>query len=288
MWQNRIVLLPAKTRQGEHGHTPSWSGSRRLEKKSFRKGRILSIGGEADQEYVWEWGWSSRRWGGRRRRSSRELAFGWSTDALKDGSAKWRWQFKSWQIQTMTNAQINVNTQINTNTAFKGANSIHFLYPNALLVIGSGWHLWKCFSIISEKIKFLRQFLSRPEPCFACMAETVAVIPFPAKPLLLPAPTSSRPGTVGKNTLFLRTAEEREDKTGVGGKLEYRKALFLWNPQFLPLSSDNSRPEAGTTLVKRKVGKDGPKNVPFLAFATKGAPLSAPLKSDQWHKNAAQ
>ena len=38
----------------------------------------------------------------------------------------------------MTNAQINVNTQMNTNTAFKGANSIHFLYPNALLVIGSG------------------------------------------------------------------------------------------------------------------------------------------------------
>ena len=52
--------------------------------------------------------------------------------------------------------------------------------------------------------------------------------------------------------------------------------------------TDNSRPEAGTTLVKRKVGKDGPKNAPFLAFATKGAPLSAPLKSDQWHKNAAQ
>ena len=114
---------------------------------------------------------------------------------------------------------------------------LSILYPNALLVIGRGWHLWKCFSIRSEKIKFLRQFFSRPEPCFACMAETVAVIPFPAKPLLLPAPTSSRPGTVGKNTLFLRTAEEREDKTGVGGKLEYRKALFLWNPQFLPLSS---------------------------------------------------
>ena len=102
------------------------------------------------------------------------------------------------------------------------------------------------------------------------MAVTVAVgspsLPFPsfplsspisAKPLLFPLslPTSSRPGTRAKTPFFFGQAEEREDKTRVGEKLQYRKA---------PLS-EIVLPAQGPISVER-VRNNGKKNLLFLVF----------------------